>query len=273
MKAPSARPTAAMAEAAREGLALHDAGFSGPGLVRSTLERAEEIARREPLPASWWRRMAAWHARHGAAPLEAAARRRVTSPARVAWLLWGGGTAATTARQVLGQLSAPNPRKGEGEGPAALRGLDARAQYEALRWGRRPRSAFTVDSTSPTSQALVELGKLRSLFLVTVDGEDVGELRPRRPYPTLAVGAVDNRLYVVGGSTLAMSRSGDWGQPGRHNLWIRRTDYEARKGPGAELVYWYHDHERPFPRYEVTRDGRPHFHGGGYHVEPAGIVG
>ena len=269
----TARPTARMAADAREGLVLHDAGFSGRGLVRSTVERAEQIARREALPVAWWRRMAAWHARHGAAPLEVAARNRTTSPARVAWLLWGGGTAPATAREVLARLEAPNPTRAEGQGPAALRGLDAREQYEALRWGRPARRAHSVESTSPTAQALVELGKLRALFLVDVNGDDVGELRPRRPYPTLAVGSKDNRLYIVGGSTLTMARSRDWGQPGRHPLFIRRTDYEARKGPGAELVYWYHDHEKPFARYTVTRDGRPHFQGGGYHVEPAGIVG
>lgn len=268
-----ARPTSSMIDAAREGLQLYDLGYAGRGLVRETVATAERIAKGAPLPAEWWQRAAAWHARHGAAPAERAARADRTSPARVAWLLWGGADGERQAPAIVAALRArENPRKGEASSP--LRGLSAKEQYEALRWGIKARKASTVESTSPIAQPLVELGRLRALFLVDDEGEDVGALVPKRPYPHLAVGAKDNRLYIVGGSTDDMAAAGDWGQPGRHNLFVRRTDYTARKGTDTrDVVYWYHDHERPFPRYTVREDGRPHLQGGGYKVASEGIVG
>lgn len=272
----SAPPSDAMRAAALEGLRAVSEGLAGPGLRKATIRTARTIAAGRALGESWWRDCAAWHARHGAQKAERAARRRA-GPARTAWLLWGGADGPVHARAVLAEMARvagvrANPRKGEGQGPGALDGLNATEQYTALRWGLEPRKLSAVESTSSRRQALVELGRLEELHLVDVNGEARGVLRPRRPLPTLAVGAVDNRLYVVGGSTDAMAAAGDWGQPGRHNLWIRRTDYTARKG-SDEPVYWYHDHENPYPRYTVTRDGRPHLDGGGYHVEPAGIVG
>lgn len=270
-----AAPSEAMRRAALEGLRDLDEGHAGPGLVGDTIKRAAMLSRGSALPESWWRKCLAWHARHGAQAAEKRAR-RARGPARTAWLLWGGADAPVHARAVLramGATSNPTKAHANANGADELEGLTATEQYKALRWGRDAKKLHAVNSTSPRAQALVELGKLQALYLVDVNGEDVGTLVPHKPFPALAVGAADNRLYIVGGSTEKMASRGDWGQAGRHALWIRRTDYEARKGKGAEVVYWYHDHERPFPRYTATKDGRPHFEGGGYHVESAGIVG
>lgn len=268
-----APPSDAMKRAALEGLRDLEEGFGGPGLVKETIKRAESLARGSAMGESWWRKCLAWHARHGAQKAEKRAR-RARGPARTAWLLWGGADAPVHARAVLRAMGATsNPTKAAANGADELEGLSATEQYKALRWGRDAKRLLSVNSTSPRAQALVELGKLQALYLVDVNGDDVGTLVPHKPFPALAVGTVDNRLYIVGGSTDTMAKKGEWGQVGRHHLWIRRTDYEARKGKGAEPVYWYHDHERPFPRYTVVKGGRPHFEGGGYHVESAGIVG
>jgi len=262
-----------MRRAALEGLRDLEAGHGGSGLVNETIKRAEALARGSAQGESWWRKCLAWHARHEAQKAEKRAR-RARGPARTAWLLWGGADGPVHARAVLRAMgAASNPTKARANGKDELEGLSATEQYKALRWGRDAKRSLAVNSTSPRAQALVELGKLQALYLVDVDGEDVGTLVPHKPFPALAVGTADNRLYIVGGSTDAMATKREWGQPGRHNLWVRRTDYEARKGKGADVVYWYHDHEKPFPRYTVTKDGRPHFEGGGYHVESAGIVG
>lgn len=274
-----AAPSEAMKRAALEGLRDLEAGHAGDGLRSSTIKRAHALARGSAMPETWWRECAAWHARHGAQKAERRAR-RARGPARTAWLLWGGADGPVHARAVLramraaaGGAARANPTKAQANGAGELDGMTASEQYKALRWGLDPRKRHTVETTSPRAQALVELGKLQALYLVDVDGEDVGALVPEKPWPSLAVGVADNRLYIVGGSTDSMAKRRQWGQVGRHNLWIKRTDYEAKKGKGSEVVYWYHDHEKPFPRYVVTKDGRPHFAGGGYHVESAGIVG
>lgn len=120
-----------------------------------------------------------------------------------------------------------------------------------------------------TRQQLVSIGgkcRLRALYF---RGDLI--LRPARPFPFLAFGARDNRLYPVGGSTATMARRHLWGPPG--HVWIvERIDYESTKG--NERVYFFHDHDgKRLPRLKIHRDGWPQFVGGSYRVEAGGIVG
>lgn len=78
-------------EAFAAGLALYDQGYGGAGLVPATIREARDAVRTGRVSTDKARRMAAWFARHGAAVAESTARRRDrSSPAAVAWLLWGG---------------------------------------------------------------------------------------------------------------------------------------------------------------------------------------
>lgn len=90
-------PPAAVVDAFREGLALRAAGYAGRGLRDATVDDAVAIVRGGRVSADKLRRMVNWHARHGAQPREVAAR-RYASPARVAWLLWGGDAGKKWAR-------------------------------------------------------------------------------------------------------------------------------------------------------------------------------
>jgi hypothetical protein len=82
---------ASVRTALRRGLALVAAGHAGKGLRGETVRWAERLAQGEPISLQKARKMRAWFARHGAAPAESARRMRdPTSPAAVAWLLWGG---------------------------------------------------------------------------------------------------------------------------------------------------------------------------------------
>lgn len=150
-----------------------------------------------------------------------------------------------------------------------LRGKDAYEQYEALRWGNAPRRVFEVQSPALTrKQLLVSLGRLRALFLGT--GRQARALRPRKPYPYLVVGELDNRLYIVGGSTDRMARDGAWGEVGSRRR-IVQVDYDSLKG--STDAYFYHEHEPPFPWLVILSGGYPAYRGGRYKVGPEGIVG
>lgn len=93
------RPPAAVTRAMREGLELVEAGHAGRGLRPSTVREARAAVSAGTVSEEKARRMRAWLARHGASPAEVAARKRDrTSPARVAWLLWGGDAAVRWLR-------------------------------------------------------------------------------------------------------------------------------------------------------------------------------
>jgi hypothetical protein len=151
-----------------------------------------------------------------------------------------------------------------------LAGQTPEEQYRAIRWGRRPREHLVLDVPAlRRAQDLVCLGRLRALYLALDDDHDE-VLTALRPYPYLCVGAADNRLYVGGGATGAMARRRLWGQPGSRRT-IRQVDYDSVKG--RTRAYFYHDHERPFPRLEVLPSGYPAYRGGGYKVGADGIIG
>lgn len=81
-----------------------------------------------------------------------------------------------------------NPTKAHANGADELEGLSATEQYKALRWGRDAKRLLSVNSTSPKAQALVELGKLQALYLVDVNGEDVGTLVRTGPFQRSPLG-------------------------------------------------------------------------------------
>lgn len=162
------------------------------------------------------------------------------------------------------------PRRNGAASP--LHGLDAVEQYTSTHWGRRPKRTTAVSTPAlKTQQALVKMGDLRALWL-KAGPDHVEVLRPRRPYPVLAFGQRDNKLYIVGGSTAAMAKAGAWGKRGSTQT-ILRVDYDARKGVRRALVYFYHDHEPPYPSLVILPSGYPAYRGGRYKVAREGIAG
>jgi len=91
-----------------------------------------------------------------------------------------------------------------------------------------------------------------------------------RPYPWLASGQKDHKLYFAGGCTAQMARTHQWGAPGSSRA-VCRIDYQASKG--KKFTYWYHDHEPVFPKLVAAKDGYPIYRGGSYRIEAGGIVG
>ena len=146
---------------------------------------------------------------------------------------------------------------------------DPRNQYRELHWGNNPKRVLSLNVPAlVVPQTLVKLGILEALVLETKQGPFT--LKPMRPLPLLLVGATDNRLYIAGGTTDAMARTRAWGSPGSE--WpIARVDYSANKA--GEYVYWYHDHDTPYPRLRILPTGHPAIVGGRYTVEPEGITG
>ena len=102
-------PTAAMARAARKGLALYDEGKGGDGLVPATIRDARRMAAREPLSIQKVRRMPAWWARHSDDWTESDTEPGEETPGYVAALLWGidsldGSPGATWAERKVREL-------------------------------------------------------------------------------------------------------------------------------------------------------------------------
>lgn len=81
---------AAVRAAFRRGVALYDAGHGGKGLRPETVAWARKLAAGSAVTVAKARKMKAWFARHGVAVAESKRRADSTSPAAVAWLLWGG---------------------------------------------------------------------------------------------------------------------------------------------------------------------------------------
>lgn len=115
-------------EAFAMGLALYDRGYGGAGLVPATIREARDAERTGRVSEDKARRMAAWFARHGASPAENAARRRDrSSPASVAWLLWGGDAGRAWADQ----------RRNQRNNRQSNRGSDSRQGHATPRGDRR----------------------------------------------------------------------------------------------------------------------------------------
>jgi hypothetical protein len=146
---------------------------------------------------------------------------------------------------------------------------DALEQYDQLRWGRAPGRLVEVRYQGKLAQDLVALGELRALVFEGGRG-----IKARKPFPWLAVGAEDNRLYVVGGSTSAVAKERGWGTGGsRKELWQIHYSSIKGRGRGTKSVYWFHDFEPQRPVLHVVPGGWPEILGGDYFVADAGIVG
>lgn len=85
-----------MRASARRGLALHEQGYSGEGLLPQTVEDARKMAAGDVSEAKW-RKIGAWIARH-IDDLDAVQGDEITA-GLVAMLLWGGGSSKASARR------------------------------------------------------------------------------------------------------------------------------------------------------------------------------
>ena len=85
-----------MRASAKRGLALHEQGLSGDGLVPQTVEDARKMAAGQVTEAKW-RKIGAWIARH-IDDLDAVQGDEITA-GLVAMLLWGGGSSKASARR------------------------------------------------------------------------------------------------------------------------------------------------------------------------------
>lgn len=92
---------ASVRAALRRGLALFAAGHGGKGLRPETVAWARRLARGEPITREKAVKMRAWFARHVARAEVAARRRDPSSPASVAYLLWGGRPAIAWSQRVV----------------------------------------------------------------------------------------------------------------------------------------------------------------------------
>jgi len=86
-----------MRASAKRGLALHEQGESGDGLVAATVADARRMANGEPLSENKWRKISPWIARH-IVDLDAVQGDEITA-GLVAMLLWGGGSSKASARR------------------------------------------------------------------------------------------------------------------------------------------------------------------------------
>jgi hypothetical protein len=85
-----------MRASAKRGLALHEQGLSGDGLMPQTVEDARKMAAGQVTEAKW-RKIGAWIARH-IDDLDAIQGDEITA-GLVAMLLWGGGSSKASARR------------------------------------------------------------------------------------------------------------------------------------------------------------------------------
>lgn len=86
-----------MRASAKRGLALHEQGYSGDGLVPATVADARRMANNEALSENKWRKISPWIARH-IVDLDAVQGDEITA-GLVAMLLWGGGSSKASARR------------------------------------------------------------------------------------------------------------------------------------------------------------------------------
>lgn len=105
--------TAEIALAASKGLALVDAGRAGDGLVPRTITDARRMADRQPLSERKVRAMPGWFARHATDRKAGWDTPGEETPGYVAWLLWGGDSAAAWAQRQVDQLDSQKRDMGD----------------------------------------------------------------------------------------------------------------------------------------------------------------
>lgn len=97
--------TEAIASAATKGLRLVEEGKAGDGLVPRTITDARRMANREPLSERKVKAMPGWFARHASDKAPNWDKAGEETPGYVAWLLWGGDTAAEWAQRQVEALA------------------------------------------------------------------------------------------------------------------------------------------------------------------------
>ncbi len=162
-------------------------------------------------------------------------------------------------RQYFSDSFGSNPYDGE----------NPREMYSRLRWGNNPVKAYSFNAPEPMA-TIGEVAKIRCKDGdLCVFGENDG--------PYLAIGRDSNLLYVVpkrtDGSPFNVPEN-----KYRSIIKIIGIDYFSNKG--GEMVYYFHDHEPPYPTLmqhssgvcfiqpAITNDGLR-----SYVVDDAGIIG
>ena len=115
----------------RRGLAYHEAGKSGDGMMPQTVREARQAVEDGDLPDNKPKRMAAWFARH-MVDLDTAPKRGdkdYPSPGQVAHLLWGGGVTKPVSERAMRWAERTAARL-EREGEASATIVSMRAENE-----------------------------------------------------------------------------------------------------------------------------------------------
>ena len=118
-----------MRASARRGLAWHEAGLSGDGVVDATIREARAMAEGN-VTADKWVRLRAWISRHLVdmdAPTNTPGDENYPGPGAVAMALWGGGGSKRSAQRalayadgVVGRIEAENEGRAKGEALSKL---------------------------------------------------------------------------------------------------------------------------------------------------------
>ena len=118
-----------MRASARRGLAWHEAGLSGDGVVDATIREARAMAEGN-VTADKWVRLRAWISRHLVdmdAPANIPGNDAYPGPGAVAMALWGGGGSKRSAQRafeyadgVVGRIEAENEGRAKGEALSKL---------------------------------------------------------------------------------------------------------------------------------------------------------
>lgn len=115
-----------------KGLAWHEEGHSGDGLVAATVSWARRMASGQDISPDKAVKMRAWLARHesdksgeGFSPGEDG----FPSPGRVAWALWGGDAAKGWSSKLVGQMEAADNRSAQDD---AVVKIDEETEYDHL---------------------------------------------------------------------------------------------------------------------------------------------
>lgn len=104
-------PPQGVREALQRGLVLLEQGFGGDGLQPETIAWAEKMAGGRDVTFEKAKQMSAWFARHDNDVERRARERDKTSPAYVAWLLWGGDPGMAWAGKLNRQMDAADAQE------------------------------------------------------------------------------------------------------------------------------------------------------------------
>ncbi len=162
-------------------------------------------------------------------------------------------------RQIHAKSFGGNPY--EGENPKRM--------YKRLRWGNEPSMTCEIDAPEP----LVALGEVAKIRGVSGTIAEYGEYEG----PYLAVGRDSNLLYLIP----CFNDGHPYKVPDSNFKLVTRLkgiDYYSDKG--GELIYYFHDHEQPYPSLMQHKTGvcyiEPAVLPNGdrsYVVDDAGIIG